>query len=274
MENKEFEFLYKNANYDLLQIKHSFFKTRDFDYRFFNEGELTNKHIGFLLQKIDFENNQKIESLEEDNSLFKIHNDHIKTNIDIYEEFKQYKNKLLALPNKVNIHEIVKNEYIPRKRIFTYNNTKKYENEKEAFLNPIKYINNNYKKKNNDTYYNNDKYNDSDNENNNNDKYNYSNSDSDNNNDNNDKYNNNDNNGKYNNNHNYNYNRYKKYNNYWRKPYHERQKSYDNRNNLSNNFLSYDNDDYTYGNYYKRRFKHHNSLNKYFKYNNLRNTYY
>ena len=240
MENKEFEFLYKNANYDLLQIKHSFFKTRDFDYRFFNEGELTNKHIGFLLQKIDFENNQKIESLEEDNSLFKIHNDHIKTNIDIYEEFKQYKNKLLALPNKVNIHEIVKNEYIPRKRIFTYNNTKKYENEKEAFLNPIKYINKNYKKKNNDTYYNNDKYNDSDNENNNN----------------------------------HNYNRYKKYNNYWRKPYHERQKSYDNRNNLSNNFLSYDNDDYTYGNYYKRRFKHHNSLNKYFKYNNLRNTYY
>ncbi len=152
MANKSFDFLLKDGNNNDIKITHTFNKTVDFEYDFSNEQVLTNKHIKFLLQKIDLENSKKLESLENDNSLFKIHNDNIKTNIDISEEFIKYKNKILTLPTKVNIHEILKYEYIPRKRIFNNNNNLNYNkrNEKEGFLNPIQYINNNYKKNNND----------------------------------------------------------------------------------------------------------------------------
>ncbi len=221
MAIKSLDFLFKNGNNNELKIRHLFNKIGDFKYEISNEGELTNKQIKFLLQKIDYENTKKLESLENDNSLFKIHNDNIKTNIDISEEFIKYKNKILTLPTKVNIHEILKYEYIPRKRIFNNNNNLNYNkrNEKEGFLNPIQYINNNYKKNNNDK----------DNNNNNN------------------------------------------YNNYWRKPYLERRKSYDNSNSFANSF--YDNRNY-FENYQNKRKFNNNSINKYSRYNNLRNTYY
>ena len=223
MANKSFDFLLKDGNNNDIKITHTFNKTVDFEYDFSNEQVLTNKHIKFLLQKIDLENSKKLESLENDNSLFKLHNDHIKKKIDLFEEFTKYKKKILALPIKVNIHEILKYEYIPRKRIFNNNNNTNdsQRNEKEGLLNPITYMNSNYKKDDND-----------------------------------------------NNQNNYNYNNY---NNYWRKPYLERRKSFDSPNNLSNNF--YNNNNY-YGNYQNKRRITNNSLNKYPRYNNLRNTYY
>ena len=78
MANKSFDFLLKDGNNNDIKITHTFNKTVDFEYDFSNEQVLTNKHIKFLLQKIDLENSKKLESLENDNSLFKLHNDHIK----------------------------------------------------------------------------------------------------------------------------------------------------------------------------------------------------
>ena len=148
MSQKIFSFLFNDGNKQQFKIKEITNKVGNFKYDILNEGDLKNEQIKFLLQKIDLENSKKL-GVEEENYFFKIMNSNINIQIDLLKLLNKYKSKILSSPIKVNIHEILKNEYVPQRRTFFNNyNQKNYSNyDKEPFFEISKYENKGKKNK-------------------------------------------------------------------------------------------------------------------------------